>query len=362
MVYLSGKTTEIDYLGEPKIDLKNKKILAVLSQNCRFKLAPSQVGKIVGLSKEVVHYRIKKLEKEGIIKGYYSVINTRKIGFQIFFVYIELQNISQTKENEIIDKLIKHPSTHYITCCFGKYDILFDILANSIDDFDKILREIFKEFGQYVKHYEISTLLDVLKYVALMESFSKGINLNKEKFQYDFTFMKDLENKKIDYTSGKFNLDGKDFQILYFLSNNSTLQLKQIARKINVSSDTVKYRIKRLIKHNLIIGFYPIINISMLGYHNYGLFLELNNIEFEEKKKILNYLALHPDAIFCLKSSGQYEITLNVAVKNNLHLYKLINDLRQRYPEQIKKIEIVLIIKDHKIAFLPMRKIKFTQQ
>lgn len=353
MLNSPGKTIEIDYTEDVKIDLKDKKILSVLSRNCRLKLTPTQIGNMVGLSKEVVHYRIKNLENNGLIRGYYTAINLRKIGLQIYVVFLELQNISQSKETEIVDKLIKHPATHYITHCLGKYDIVFDIIAKSIDDFDEILRNVFKEFGRYIKSYETTTILNVLKYVSLVESFSRDLDLKEEKFMIGSSFIKNLKNLKIDYKGTKINLDEKDFQILALLANNATLQLKQLAEKINFSSDAIKYRIKGLIKQNVILGFYPIINISMLGYHNYGILLELNNTRFEEKEKILNNLTFHPDVIFCLKTSSHYEIILNVAVKNNLHLYKLINDLKEKFPRQIKKIETFLIIKDHKIAFLP---------
>ena len=348
-----GKTTEIDYTEDVKIDLKAKKILSVLSRNCRLKLTPTQIGNIVGLSKEVIHHRIKNLENNGLIRGYYTAVNLRKIGLQVYIVFLELQNISQSRETKLVNKLIKHPATHYITYCLGKYDIVFDIIAKSIDDFDEILRNIFQEFGRYIKSYETTTILDVLKYVSLVESFSRNLDLKKEKLINVSPFIKDLTNLKIDYKETKINLDEKDFQILGLLANNATLQLKQLAEKINLSSDAIKYRIKGLVKQNVILGFYPIINMSMLGYHNYGILLELNNTTFEEKEKILNNLAFHPDVVFCLKTSSHYEIILNVAVKNNLHLYKLINDLKEKFPRQIKKIETFLIIKDHKIAFLP---------
>ncbi|MBS3158168.1 Lrp/AsnC family transcriptional regulator, partial [Candidatus Woesearchaeota archaeon] len=166
-------------------------------------------------------------------------------------------------------------------------------------------------------------------------------------------FVKHLQHLKIDYNQSEVNLDEKDLQLLYFLSNNSTLQLKQLATNLNISSDTIKYRIKKLINQNLILGFLPIINISMLGYHTYGILIQLNHLAFQEKDKILRHLAMHPDVFFCLKTAGQYDITLNVSIRNNLHLYRFINDLKQRFPEQIKTIEMFLVIKDYKIAFLP---------
>ena len=351
MANFVGKTTELDYIEKPKIDLKDRKIVSVMSKNAR--LMPTQIGKIVGLSKEVVHYRIKNLEKNGIIREYIAVINPAKLGMQIFIVYLQVQNLSEAKETQLINKLIAHPATHYITHCLGKYDIAFDIISASIKEFDALLGYLLKEFGQHIKHYEISQIVDVLKYVHLTESFSNNLSLNSIKYIDDSSFVKHLQHLKIDYNQSEVNLDEKDLQLLYFLSNNSTLQLKQLATNLNISSDTIKYRIKKLINQNLILGFLPIINISMLGYHTYGILIQLNHLAFQEKDKILRHLAMHPDVFFCLKTAGQYDITLNVSIRNNLHLYRFINDLKQRFPEQIKTIEMFLVIKDYKIAFLP---------
>ena len=56
-----------------KLDLKDRKILYELDLDARQPL--TQIGKKVGLSKDVVSYRMKKLQDEGIIKNYYTVID-----------------------------------------------------------------------------------------------------------------------------------------------------------------------------------------------------------------------------------------------------------------------------------------------
>ena len=55
------------------IDLKDRKILYELDKNARISYA--QIGKKVGLSTEVVHYRVKRLEEKGIITNYQTAIN-----------------------------------------------------------------------------------------------------------------------------------------------------------------------------------------------------------------------------------------------------------------------------------------------
>ena len=56
-----------------KIDLKDRKILYYLDLNSRQSFA--EIGKKVGLSKNAITYRIKRLEKEGLINNYYTAIN-----------------------------------------------------------------------------------------------------------------------------------------------------------------------------------------------------------------------------------------------------------------------------------------------
>ena len=48
-----------------KLDLKDRKILYQLELNCR--QSNTQIGKKVGLSKDVITYRIKRMEEKGII-------------------------------------------------------------------------------------------------------------------------------------------------------------------------------------------------------------------------------------------------------------------------------------------------------
>ena len=69
-----------------KLDLKDRKILYELDLNCR--QSNTQIGKKVGLKKDVVNYRINNMGKEGVIKNFWTAINTFKLGYDVFRVYI----------------------------------------------------------------------------------------------------------------------------------------------------------------------------------------------------------------------------------------------------------------------------------
>ena len=56
-----------------KLDLKERKILYELDNNSRQSF--TKIGKKVGLHKNVVAYRIKRMKKIGVIRFFYTVID-----------------------------------------------------------------------------------------------------------------------------------------------------------------------------------------------------------------------------------------------------------------------------------------------
>jgi len=70
-----------------KLDLKDRKILYELDLNCR--QSNAQIGKKVGLGRDVVAYRINHMQEEGVIKNFWTAINTFKLGYYVFRIYIK---------------------------------------------------------------------------------------------------------------------------------------------------------------------------------------------------------------------------------------------------------------------------------
>ncbi|MGB5417441.1 Lrp/AsnC family transcriptional regulator [Algibacter sp.] len=64
-----------------KVDSINGKILRCLQQNAR--LSNAEIGRQVGISSPAVSERIKKMEDNGIIEGYKTIVSPFEIGYQL---------------------------------------------------------------------------------------------------------------------------------------------------------------------------------------------------------------------------------------------------------------------------------------
>src|SRR3989344_5252975 len=91
-----------------ELDLLDKKILYELDLNAR--ISAIRLAKKLKKSKETVNFRLNKLIKNNIIKGFYTVFNTSKLGWYYIKFYIKFKNITPQKEKELFE--YKHTTPH----------------------------------------------------------------------------------------------------------------------------------------------------------------------------------------------------------------------------------------------------------
>ena len=71
--------------GEVKLDSKDKKIIEQLQKNARQSIA--EIAKKTRLPRDVVVYRIKKLEKTKVIRSHHTFLDHQKLGYPLY-VYV----------------------------------------------------------------------------------------------------------------------------------------------------------------------------------------------------------------------------------------------------------------------------------
>ncbi|MBI2045490.1 Lrp/AsnC family transcriptional regulator, partial [Candidatus Pacearchaeota archaeon] len=122
-----------------KLDLKDKRILTLLDINSR--QTNAKIARNVGLSKDVVNYRIKKLENLGFIRGYYSIFDFSKLGYFSIRVYLKLIDVSSEQENKITEFLVKHKNTFFVAQIEGPFDIAIGTWIKNIYEFENFWTE-----------------------------------------------------------------------------------------------------------------------------------------------------------------------------------------------------------------------------
>lgn len=118
-----------------KLDLKDRKILYELELNGR--ISESELAKRVGLSREVVIYRLNKLQKTGIIRSFNTIVNTMKLGFLMYRTYFKFINLTGEKEKEITEYLYK--KVNWLTKVEGTWNLSTMVFTKSVYDYEQFI-------------------------------------------------------------------------------------------------------------------------------------------------------------------------------------------------------------------------------
>ena len=315
---------------ENELDVKDKKILAELEMNAR--LPFSMLGKKVGLSKQVVKYRVERLEKEKLIEQYYAIVDMAKFGFTPYVIYLKLFKISSKQEQEWIVKIEKHPNVLATGRNAGEWDLTVLIQCKNEFELDKILNEITQ--GKKEK---------IQKKIITSEIESTYFNLK-------LLINKDIKEATTGGTS-TVNIDDKDRKIISELAKNCRISLLDLSKKISMSPNGAKERIKQLEKEKIIVGYKTKINYEKLGYLHFRVFLHLNDLNKEIYEKVRIFLKNKGDVESVSRCIGYASIDFRCHVKTIFELYQLISDIKDKFLEKIISVDSMIIFGWEKIVY-----------
>jgi len=333
-----------------KIDLKDRKILYHLHINSRQSF--NSIGKKVGLSKDVVAFRIKRLEKEGIIDGYPTWIQSALLGWGVACYYFTFQFVSPEKKKEIIEYFINSDVVTMVSELEGSYDLQVYVYVSSLRNLD-YLSKYQNLYFKFTSFYD-QTQKKYRKY------FDKQIMVVSHKTEWFYPkFL--LADKKLTHSSVSLSppfkevkIDKLDFEILRKLAVNARIPTVNLANDLNVTTATIKSRIKRLINEKVIATFAVNIDVLKTGYREYN--LEINLKDYDKKYEIIEYVQKYQNLLEIAESFGRgVDLNIRFILKDITQLHNIINDLSSKFPETIKNFNYFSHKKLHKYNKVPFK-------
>lgn len=326
-----------------KIDVKDKKILYQLVNNSRQSL--HSIGKKVGLSREVVGYRLKRFEDEGIIQNYVTLLRMGIIGLSCIRYYYVFQFISPEIKEKIINHFVKSPNTFYVGETEGSYDLQVNIYSYLLKD-----PEIGKKF---IAFYDDTQK----KYREYFENQIGYAFLESETFDLVF-----LLNEPLKFpTKARFDLpddlpvkiDDMDMKILKILATNARMPTIEIAKTVKTTVTTVKNRIKKYMNAGIILKFSAHIDWMKIGYRPFLIEISLKN--YVQKYEIMEHIRKNPNIFFIMQTLGRnVDLEFEFILRNVTELHQIIKDLSSRFPESIKNYKYFSTLKIHKWNHIPL--------
>ena len=309
-----------------KLTKADRIILKHLAYNSRI---PEKVlAHYCNLSKDSIRYRIKRLERLGIIKGYGVFVDFTVLGYTSYKLYLKLNATIQQKK-ALVAFLGKQPSVFSIFESYGNWDIGTAIFAKSRKDYYDFETALLSAFGDIISSKHFCLMLDAVIF--------NNYFLHEDKHLQEYSFWK---------SDSLETLDATDKLLLQELHKDSTATLVTLAGKANLSIDSVSKRIKKL-NDKKIVAFYPTtIDYTLLGYEKYKLFISVKNYSTEAERKLFAFLKIQKQTLNIIRIIGPWKLEVEFLIREYTEFYNILSVLQEKFSEHILKLEFSIFRND----------------
>lgn len=122
------------------LDESDRKILRILKENAKLNI--KEIAAKIGLTNTPVYERIKRMEKQGVIKNYTVTLNHKIMGSNlIVFCNVQLKSHASEYLDEFENKIIK---LEQIETCYhiaGHFDYLLKINASDMEEYSVFIKD-----------------------------------------------------------------------------------------------------------------------------------------------------------------------------------------------------------------------------
>jgi DNA-binding Lrp family transcriptional regulator len=275
----------------------------------------------------------------GVIKGFWTAINSLRLGYYAFRIYINFLDVSPEIKNEIIQYFKKYKNIWTLQIAKGPVDLGAVLWANDVYNFNQFWNRTLDKYGNYFENYSVSILSQVnclKKSYLLSDSYKKS----------------DREFYKINCIGNPEEIDEMDYQLLNEIAIDARIPLVQLAEKLNTSSQTVNYKIKNLMKKGIILAFRVGIDTSQLGLQSCIIDIYLK--DHTKGKQIEDYIKGNPYVENIMDITiGWCDLNFELMVKNIDTLTQLIEEIDDNFPGAVRKTNFWMARKVYKERWLP---------
>ncbi|MBI5215448.1 MAG: Lrp/AsnC family transcriptional regulator [Ignavibacteriae bacterium] len=146
------------------IDSIDRTILTMLQANAR--VANSEIAKEVGMAPSAVLERVRKMEAQGIIKGYTVTLDSRQLDYGLVaFVFVKTDDsIGEVKTAKLLASIPEVQEVHHVA---GEDCFLVKVRSKDTNHLSEILRERFGKI-KTLRSTRTTIVLDTVKEISTL--------------------------------------------------------------------------------------------------------------------------------------------------------------------------------------------------
>jgi Lrp/AsnC family transcriptional regulator, leucine-responsive regulatory protein len=324
------------------IDKKDHRILYELDTDSR--QTNAEIARKVGLSKQAVGLRLKRLGKAGLMTAMYAVIDISRLGLSAHKNFVRLQNMTLEQEQAMVSALKEHPDVVWLASFDGRFDLCFSVWASDMDDLDKTLRDVERRFGAHFAERQIAS---IVKGEYFLREYLLGRAESKERRSSFFGAV-----------PTPASLDALDWRILVALGKNARQSARELAKHVGSHPNTVAVRLRKLEKSGVVRHYNIVPNEAVWPWLHYKVLLSYRNATEARERALIEYCRQNTNVVYVVKAVGPWEFELDIEIEDAASFRELLRKLKARFGDIISDYSVLHVYQVHKYNFCPSERTK----
>lgn len=311
--------------------MRDRRLLYELDLDCRQPI--SRLASKLGMSKQLVSYRMSRLEEKGVIKGYSTMIDPDRLGFLQLRSYVRLRRADEAKTKEIMDFLKAEKRVWAVARMAGPADIVVVSGVRKTPEYRALWKSLEDKFKQWIASSKVSIYSPI--------------------YHFSGAYLVDArdESQPRVFGGAVVEVDDTDLKILKILSQNARAEAVKIAKEARIDAETVSERIKKLREKGVIQGYRAIIDTGRLGYEFYKAdFTLTNTLDWE---KMREYCRQEPSIYQLNEAIGGADLEVEFHVKSISELLSKIEGMKKAFPGVIENFDQYRFLNIEKLTYFP---------
>jgi DNA-binding Lrp family transcriptional regulator len=305
-----------------KLTEKERKILSVLEFNADAPLSALQ--KKTGFREHTLRYHLQRFVETGLLSCR-PVLNLHRCGFDEYEIFFLLSHSQQVARSDMSSRLAKVNGVIAVHEYVGDYDCSMTIAVRNA-------RELARQFE------DMSMQLGGL-------FLSKSISVRLKRSVFSRKYICGDASRKIVINSGESTpevvLDQMDVKILSALATVPERSQRNTAHALGIPLSTLCFRVKRLERGGVIVGWQYCIAPAKLGVQTFKLLIAVQRYDRQLEKEMERFCEADNHIVECIQCLGSWDYECTVEVETPQQLGQLRSTLHERFKDQIASVRAI---------------------
>jgi len=312
----------------PPIKEKERKLIYALVEDSRQPL--TAIAKRLRISKDSAHYLFEKLQDDGVIAHLSPLVDLECFGYHTYHAFFVINDANKQRRDAFLDALCAHPHTKGVMEYSDRWEAKWTLVARTVQEFDTILMRLTTDYSDVITEKTKLAVIQGYKSTTLAERTTR-------------------EHK----TRKTCDVDAQDAALLDALHTDGRASSYALAKQLDLSANTIRYRLKNLEEANVIRGYSATINLNALGYHLYTVGVIFKSLSQQQEAKLKTFLAQERFVIRAVKVLGHWDLLLTILADNVKHFHRTIKAFDDTFSDIIVNYEALIAYRERIYKYVP---------